>query len=158
MNEDSDPIVWLENGRHVKNHSRDIMLGNIDKIVENYKKASKAKLKEKLAEDYFCEYLKNNKINFTRQYTCSIGIVDILSDNYIYELKYLEHKREHTSVFFKAVGQLISYNMATGNSRKMCMVINYLTESQKVILKNLRIEFYIYNFNKIKQGFNWNKN
>lgn len=69
-------------------------------------------------EDAFCLWLSEGNIAYERQVHCDAGIIDVLTEGIVFELKH-DVDRE---ALIKAVGQVLLYTQAIGEWRKPFIV------------------------------------
>lgn len=95
---------------------------------------------EKWVELTFGSFLRNElNANPKHQVSCSAGIIDILTDDFVYEVKtYLTRSR-----MFEAAGQLLAYGSALGMERRYAMVGRWLPETKTMVTAMNDIGVYV---------------
>ncbi len=81
--------------------------------------------KEKILEDIFCADIDRRGVQYSRQYKCKKGRIDILTESTIYELKY-ELNRYNIQT---AIGQLLIYKLNFTKEYKLAIVTAKIAEN-----------------------------
>ena len=104
-------------------------------------KEYKIKDKEQLIEYLYCNSLKEKGVCFQNQVIVENGRIDVLTDDFIIEIKYGGNR----SKVFEAIGQLYYYNIFyPGRDLKIVLSEKPCVQTARV-LKKLNIQLEVYN-------------
>jgi len=102
----------------------------------------KIKDKEALIEFLYCKKLEQSQIEYKNQFIVNNGRIDILTNEYIIEIKYGSNR----STIFEAIGQLKFYSLFFPNKKLKIITTGKIMNQMENILYALNIEYEIFNY------------